>query len=112
MELHNDVTKKDMLSKVRYRLQKKVFSRSTRDDTYACCRWIYFTFSKSNNVIKQLLIDEDVPFVVIGKPLDEKDQFIIHIDNDNEKQVMIYVVIYIIKAIVTLFSSMNQVNML
>ena len=85
MELHNDVTKKDMLSKVRYRLQKKVFSRSTRDDTYACCRWIYFTFSKSNNVIKQLLIDEDVPFVVIGKPLDEKDQFIIHIDNDNEK---------------------------
>ena len=25
MELHNDVTKKDMLSKVRYRLQKKVF---------------------------------------------------------------------------------------
>ncbi|MEJ7157612.1 LacI family DNA-binding transcriptional regulator [Staphylococcus caprae] len=42
-------------------------------------------FSKSNNVIKQLLIDEDVPFVVIGKPLDEKDQFIIHIDNDNEK---------------------------
>ena len=110
MELHNDVTKKDMLSKVRYRLQKKVFSR--KDDTYACCRWIYFTFSKSNNVIKQLLIDEDVPFVVIGKPLDEKDQFIIHIDNDNEKQVMIYVVIYIIKAIVTLFSSMNQVNML
>ena len=67
-------------------------------------------FSKST-IIKQLLIDEDVPFVVIGKPLDEKTN-LSYIDNDNEKQVMIYVVIYIIKAIVTLFSSMNQVNML
>ena len=98
--------------KVRYRLQKKVFSRSTRDDTYACCRWIYFTFSKSNNVIKQLLIDEDVPFVVIGKPLDEKTNLSYILIMIMKKQVMIYVVIYIIKAIVTLFSSMNQVNML
>ena len=77
MELHNDVTKKDMLSKYDIDFRRKSFSRSTRDDTYACCRWIYFTFSKSK-IIKQLLIDEDVPFVVIGKPLDEKDQFIIH----------------------------------
>ena len=50
--------------------------------------------------------------MVIGKPLDEKDQFIIHIDNDNEKAGHDLCSYLYHKAIVTLFSSMNQVNML
>ncbi len=41
-------------------------------------------YSKENDPIKQMLIDESMPFIVIGKlrPLDIDHQFT-HIDNDN-----------------------------
>lgn len=40
-------------------------------------------YSKHDDPIKQLLIDENIPFVVIGKPITDRDTQYIHIDNDN-----------------------------
>ncbi len=40
-------------------------------------------YSKENDPIKQMLIDESMPFIVIGKPTSDIRSRIIHIDNDN-----------------------------
>lgn len=42
-------------------------------------------YSINDDSIKQLLIEKEIPFVVLGKALYENDDDIIHIDNDNEK---------------------------
>lgn len=40
-------------------------------------------YSKENDPIKQMLIDESMPFIVIGKPTSDIDHQFTHIDNDN-----------------------------
>ena len=40
-------------------------------------------YSKENDPIKQMLIDENMPFIVIGKPTSDIDHQFTHIDNDN-----------------------------
>lgn len=40
-------------------------------------------YSKENDPIKELLVSEGLPFVVIGKPVNSEELTIPHIDNDN-----------------------------